>query len=371
MTRRSGKNTAKNVFELMEKENCRQITFHYNPKTKLKLIWVIDSIPEKRDKYGKLNKEVSASGGTRFAHKDLDIALQDALKLARAMTRKANVLGVKEGGCKAVALANQKKTKPFLYSIGDFIQIHKGLFKTAIDLGFVMEDGKQIASKTDYVDSLSHLEKGLGSTGENTAEGMVYGFEIICQEILHKPLSKCSIAIQGLGAVGFHLAERLIKRGCCVVGSDVIKSNCNKVRKIGVKIVSPTRILFQKVDILSPCALGAIINKKTIPKLKCKVIAGGANNPLENEFLDEKNLLKKDIIYVPDFVLNCGGFLQALVERSGGTVQEARKKSTIVGTQLKYVINYSRKNKITLLGSASKLFDRSFRKPKTIKMIKS
>lgn len=86
------------------------------------------------------------------------MALQDALKLARAMTRKANVLGVKEGGCKAVVLANQKKNKQFLHSIGDFIQIHKGLFKTAIDLGFVMQDGKQIASKSDYVDSLSHLE---------------------------------------------------------------------------------------------------------------------------------------------------------------------------------------------------------------------
>ncbi len=358
MTRRSKKNIAKNVFELMEKENCRQITFHYNPKTKLKLVWVIDSIPEKRDKEGKLTQEVSASGGTRFAHKDPDIALQDALKLARAMTRKANVLAVKEGGCKAVVLANQKKTKPFLYSIGDFIQINKGLFKTAIDLGFVMKDGKQIASKADYVDSLSHLERGLGSTGENTAEGMISGFEVICKEILNKPLSKCNIAIQGLGAVGFPLAERLIKRGCFIIGSDFVKVNCDKAERIGVKIVSPDKILLQKVDILSPCALGSVINKKTMPKLKCKVIAGGANNPLENEFEDEKNLLNQGIIYVPDFVLNCGGFLQALVERSGGTVAEARKKSVIVGNRLKEIINYSRKNKITLLESATQLFDR-------------
>ena len=106
--------TAKEIFSLMEKEKCRQITFHYNPKTNLKLVWVIDSIPEKRDKTGKLQKDVSASGGTRFSHKDADIALQDALKLARAMTRKANVLGVKEGGCKSVVLANQQKKKRFL-----------------------------------------------------------------------------------------------------------------------------------------------------------------------------------------------------------------------------------------------------------------
>lgn len=358
MTKRSDKNLAKDIFELMNEEKCRQITFHYNPKTNLKLIWVVDSIPEKRDKSGKLIEEVSASGGTRFAHKDADVALQDALKLARAMTRKVNVLGVKEGGCKAVALANQKKTKPFLYSIGDFIQIHKGLFKTAIDLGFMMEDGKQIASKADYVDSLSHLEKGLGSTGENTAEGMIFGFEVICKEILNKPLSKCSIAIQGLGAVGFPLAERLVKSGCYVFGTDVVKANCDKAKKIGVKIVSPDKILLQQVDILSPCALGAVINKKIVPKLKCKVIAGGANNPLENEFEDEKDLLNNNIIYVPDFVLNCGGFLQALTERNGGNVKEARKKSKIVGDRLIEIINYSRKNKITLLESATKLFDR-------------
>src|SRR3989344_3368610 len=334
--------TAKEVFKIMKKEGCRQITFHYNPKTDLELVWVIDSIPEKRDRSGKLSSEVSVSGGTRFAHKDADIALQDALKLARAMTRKANVLNVNEGGCKAVALANQKKTKPFLHSIGDFIQIHKGLFKTAIDLGFVMEDGKQIASKADYVDSLSHLEKGLGSTGENTAEGMIYGFEVICREILNKPLSKCNIAIQGLGAVGFPLAERLIKRGCHVLGADIVKANCDNAKKLGIKIISPDKILFQKVDILSPCALGAVINKKIILKLKCKVIAGGANNPLESEFEDEKILLKKNIIYIPDFVLNCGGFLQALVERKGGTVSEAREKSMLVGDRVNEIIAHSR-----------------------------
>lgn len=356
--KRNNEVTANNIFKILEKENCQEITFHYNPKTKLKLIWVVDSIPEKRDKNGKLTQEVSVSGGTRYAHTDADVALQDALKLARAMTRKANVLGVKEGGSKAVVLANQKKSINFLHSIGDFIQIHKGLFKTAIDLGFIMEDGKQIASRADYVDSLSHLRKGLGSTGENTAEGMIYGLQVICKEILNKPLQNCSIAIQGLGAVGFPLAQRLKKLGCEVVGADISKSNCEKAKKIGVKIVSSDKILFQKVDILSPCALGAVINAKIIPTLECKIIAGGANNPLENEFEDEKILLKKKIIYIPDFVLNCGGFLQALVERNKGTVEEAREESAIVGDKLKIIIDHSRKNKSTLLESATKLFDR-------------
>jgi len=350
------KNSAEEIFDLMKKEGCREITFHYNPKTKLQAVWVIDSIPDVRDKKGKLSKEFSVSGGTRFAHKNADIALEDALKLAKAMTRKAKVLGIKEGGSKAVVLANQKKNKKFLNSIGDFIQSHKGLFKTAIDLGFSMKDEKKIYSKSDFIDSLSHLEKGLGSTGENTAEGLVYGYEVICKEILRKPLKECSFAVQGLGAVGFSLSKRLLKKGAKVYGSDLSKENISRAENVGVEIISNEKIFSQKVDIFSPCAFGGVIDKKTIPELNCKVIAGGANNPLRNEFEDEKILLKRKIIYVPDFVLNCAGFLQALVERKGGTVKEAREKSKIVGKKLKELINYSKKHKLTLLESATKLF---------------
>ncbi len=350
--------TAKAVFGMMKKEGCRQITFHYDPKTDLELIWVIDSIPEKRDRAGRFSPDVSVSGGTRFAHQDADVALCDALILARAMTRKARVLGVGEGGCKAIVLANQKKNPGLLRSIGDFIQMHKGLFRTAIDLGFSMDDGKQIASKADYVDSLSHLEKGLGSTGENTAEGMLHGYRVVCEELLGKRLNDCSVAIQGLGAVGFPLAQRLRRSGCEVIGADLIRSNCDKARKIGVKIVPVGAILFQEVDILSPCALGAVIDEARIPRLRCEVIAGGANNPLEDEFRDERSLLKRGIVYVPDFVLNCGGFLQALVEREGGTVAEARRRSSIVGKRLKAVIARSREKNLTLLESATGMFDR-------------
>lgn len=351
--------TAKSVFDIMKETECRQITFHYNPDTNLELIWVIDSIPDKRNKKGKLKLDVSVSGGTRYAHNDADIALQDVLKLARAMTRKSKVLGVKEGGGKAVVLAKQKKNKKFLQVIGDFIQMHKGLFKTAIDLGFEMRDGKQIAAKTDFVDSLSHLEKGLGSTGENTAEGMLYGFEVIAKEFLNKPLNKCSVAIQGLGAVGQALAKRLISLGCEVLVADQVKENQEKARKMGVKIVSNDKVLFQKVDILAPCALGGVINKETRSKLKCKVVAGGANNPLANELEDEKYLLKRKIIYIPDFVINCGGFLQALIERNGGSVEKARKRANIVGQKLRQVTLYSKRNKISLLEAALELFDRT------------
>ncbi len=348
------------LFKLMEKEGLREIRFHFNPKTKLRAILVIDSIPEIRDKKGKSSSEVVVDGGIRFFHKTEELALKDAIKLARAMTRKARVLNAKEGGAKAVVLATNKKTKEFLESVGDFIQSQKGFFKTAVDVGFNLNDAHVIHTKTDYIDSLdSHLDKGLGSTGETTAHGIVSGLKITSKKFLNKELKNCSIAIQGLGAVGMNLALKLKAVGCEVIASDINKKLCNKARTKGIIIVNPNKILYQKVDILSPCALGGIINKNNVNKLKCKIVAGGANNILEDELKDEKRLLKKGIIFIPDFVINVGGFLQALIERGSGTISKAKKDTEkIVSKRLIEIINYSKKKSCTLLEASIKLFDR-------------
>lgn len=346
---------AKQILDLMKKTGCRQVTFNQDPTTGMCAILAIDSIGDKRDAHGRLSI-ISTSGGTRFAHKDEDIALEDAMKLAKAMTRKCKVLGVNEGGAKAVVIANQPKTKKLLLSIGDFIQIQKGLFKTAVDVGLGLDDASIIASRTKFIDSLSCSHNGLGSTGENTAEGIINGFEVISKKILKKPLKECSIAIQGLGAVGMPLAQKLINKNCKVIATDIDKKLCSIAKKIGVVIVNPKEIFSQKVDIFAPCALGGVLDKKTIPELKCKVVAGGANNPLKDERKGEKQLLERGIIFIPDFVLNCAGFLQALVERNGGTVEEARKKSKIVGERISEIIDFSEKNNCTLLESSIKLF---------------
>lgn len=341
------KNPAKQIIELMKKEQCRQITFHHNPDTEMSAIFVIDSIPK--------NGSSVVSGGTRFAHTDEDVALNDCIKLARAMTRKSNVLEVNDGGAKAIVLENKPKTKEFLESVGDFIQLQNGLFRTAIDLGFNLDEAEIIASKTEFIDSLSHNVGGLGSTGENTAEGIVHGFRVLAERILKKPLECCKISIQGLGSVGMALSKRLVTIGCEVIASDMDLTKCDEARKIGIIIVSPNGILEQKVDILSPCAFGSVINADNISKLKCKIVAGGANNILENESLD-KELDKLEIVFVPDFVINCAGFLQAIIERNGGSVGDAREKSKIVAEKLNQAIEFSVKNRLTLLESSLKLF---------------
>lgn len=346
---------AKQILDLMRKTGCRQITFSQDSHTGMCAILAIDSVGDKRDAHGRLSV-ISTSGGTRFAHKSEDIALEDAMKLAKAMTRKCRVLGVDEGGAKAVVIANKPKTKKLLLSIGDFIQIQKGLFKTAVDLGLGLKDASVIASRTKFIDSLSCSHRGLGSTGENTAEGIVHGLEVISRKIIKKPLEKCLISIQGLGAVGMALAQRLIKKGCKVIATDLDKKLCHLAKKIGVVIVKPEEIFSQKVDIFSPCAMGGVLDEKTISKLDCKVVAGGANNPLKHEKKGDQQLLEKQIIFVPGFILNCAGFLQALVERKGGTIKEAREKSKIVSKRVSQIIAFSKKHKCTLLESSVKLF---------------
>jgi len=240
--------------------------------------------------------------------------------------------------------------------VGDFIKMQKGSFRTAIDMGFTLKDAKVIFSKTDFIDSLSHNAGGLGSTGENTAEGMINGFQVISNEILKKPLKDCFVSIQGLGSVGMALARRLIKHKCRVLATDADIKRCTQAKKIGVKIVKPTKIFSQKVDIFSPCAFGGILNESNISKLKCTAVAGGANNQLEDEMNGEKMLFDKGITFIPDFVINCSGFLQALIERDGGDVKEAREKSKIVGRKVKQIIDFSRKNNCTLCESSIRLF---------------
>lgn len=338
---------AKSILELMKKEKCRQITFHHNPDTEMSAIFVIDSIPK--------NASSVVSGGTRFAHMNEDVALRDCIRLARAMTRKSNVLNVNDGGAKSIVLANKPKSEEFLESVGEFIQLQKGLFRTAIDLGFTLNDAEIIASKTEFIDSLSHNVGGLGSTGENTAEGMLHGFRVLAEKLLNKPLGQCSVAIQGLGSVGMSLAKRLLSVGCEVIASDINQTKCDEARKLGANIVATEKILSLEVDILSPCAFGGVINTANIQTLNCKLIAGGANNVLADESLDTE-LSKLGITFVPDFLINCAGFLQAIIERNGGTVEEARKKSEIVAEKLKQVIEFSSKNNRTLLESSLALF---------------
>ena len=333
------------IFKRMEEFGCREVRLHLDAKTGMKVILAIDSMGE------------SASGGTRFAHTEAAKALDDALGLAKAMGRKTKVLGVEEGGAKAVVLADRPKTREFLEAVGDFIEFQRGTFRTAVDLGFSLEDAEVIATRTRFIDSLSHSMKGLGSTGETTAEGMVHGLEVVCPEFIGKPISDCTFGVMGLGAVGMALVRRLLLRGCGVVATDIDQELCEEAERLGAVIVED--IFTADVDVFSPCAMGGVLDEITIPKLRCKVVAGGANCILADEIKGERQLLARGITFIPEFVLHAGGFLQALVERKGGTIEEAAEKSRIVGRRIEEVVALSKAEEITLMEAARELFGSS------------
>lgn len=302
----------------MKKADCEEIIFKYDRKSNLRAMLIIDSTI--------LGKKTC--GGVRMlGFKTESEALEDGLKLARAMTKKHALYGIMLGGAKAVILGNPKKdkTRDLLKAFGRFVDSLQGKYWTCIDMGFEMKDAKVIASETEFIDSVgSSIKKGsLGPSGIGTGIGVVEGMRVAVKKVFgSSSLRSRRIAVQGLGYVGGTVAELLLKEGAVVIGADTDAQIAGRAKKMGVITVSPEKIYSVDCDVFSPCAVGGTINEKTYSKLKCKIIAGGANNQLENYGIGKK-LAQKGILYLPDFVINGGGVIQAEGEYAGTTKEKA------------------------------------------------
>lgn len=307
-----------NIFSINKKFNCEEIIFKYDKKSNLRCILIIDST--------KLGKK--ACGGVRMlGFKNEEEALRDGLKLAKAMSKKHALYDIELGGAKAVVMGNPKKdkTKEMLEAFGRFVESLGGKYWTCIDMGFTMDDAKVIASQTQFIDSVEPAIKqgSLGLSGIGTGIGVVEGMKIAIQKTFsNSDLEGIRVAVQGLGSVGSTVAELLIEEGAEVFGADYDEHNIQKAKKIGVKIISSQKLHSIECDVFSPCAVGNTINSKNYSQLNCKIICGGANNQLENYEIAKK-LKKKGILYLPDFMINGGGVIQAEGEYAGTTKEEA------------------------------------------------
>jgi leucine dehydrogenase len=253
-----------------------------------------------------------AGGGTRmWTYGSEWEAAEDALRLARGMTYKYAAAGVDLGGGKAVIIGNPKtdKNEALIRAFGRFVERLGGLFYTGEDVGTTLEDMETMYRETRFMITLPQYLGGAGSIAGATSTGVILGMKVAMRRITSSDsLNGLTIGVQGLGAVGYEVVKQLSgHQGVKLKVCDIDKERTERVGKeFNVKVVQPESIYSEPMDVFCPCALGGIINGNTIPKLKCKLVAGSANNQLLSEE-DGYAIEKADILYAPDYVINAGG----------------------------------------------------------------
>lgn len=262
-----------------------------------------------------------ALGGTRIFHYASDeAALQDALLLARAMTYKSAAISDGLGGGKSVIIADphKDKTPELLHAFAEVVDSLQGLYIAAEDVGSTTADMVIIRQRTPYVAALPG-NRSSGDPSPFTAHGIICGIQAIGKKLWHtKSLKGKTVAIQGLGSVGWKLANLLFWEGADLIVCDVNQKLTQQCQHdYGAHVVAPEHFFQTPCDILSPCALGGVINKETLPLLRCQAIAGSANNQLENATIGYE-LMKKNILYAPDYIINSGGIINAAAEFEEG-----------------------------------------------------
>jgi leucine dehydrogenase len=263
-----------------------------------------------------------ALGGTRmWAYKSEAEALTDVMRLSRGMTYKSSCAGINLGGGKAVIIGDAKtmKSEALLRRFGKFVESLAGKYITAEDVNMSTKDMEYIHMETDHVTGLPESMGGGGDPSPVTAYGVFLGMKAAAKEKWGTDsLAGKRVAVQGVGHVGENLVKHLVKEGCKVTICDI---NEDRVKHIvsdqKVAAVELDKIYDVDMDIYAPCALGATVNTDTLSRLKCSVICGAANNQLADEIIHGEEVLKKGIVYAPDYVVNAGGIINVYYELEG------------------------------------------------------
>lgn len=264
-----------------------------------------------------------AAGGCRmWPYASTAEAVADVLRLSRGMSYKNALAGLKFGGGKAVIIADARKGKtPELFeAFGRFVDSLGGRYVTAEDVGTTTTDMTQVARGTRYVAGLGAAPgQAGGDPGPKTALGVFLGLKAAVKFRLGRAdLADVSVAVQGAGGVGYHLCGMLAAEGAKLSVADVrpvaLQRVCDEFK---ARAVAVEEVLFEDVDVISPCALGAVLSAQSIPRLRARVIAGAANNQLA-QGQDGAALPAAGILYAPDYVINAGGIISVSREYHGG-----------------------------------------------------
>jgi leucine dehydrogenase len=340
------------IFETISDKNHEQVVYCNDPLSGLKAIIAIHN-----------TVLGPALGGCRmYPYKSEDEALVDVLRLSKGMTYKASISNLNLGGGKAVIIGdpNTDKSEILLRSFGKFVQSLGGKYITAEDVGMSVHDMEYIRMETDHVTGIKRAMGGSGDPSILTALGVFVGMKAALKKRLNiQSIKGLKIGIQGFGKVGYYLSSHLQKEGAQVFGNDINEKALNKVvDEFGVIPVAGDELMSMDLDVFSPCAMGAIINPTSIESLKCSVIAGAANNPLEKEDRDAKLLKEKEIMYVPDYVINAGGLINVANELQGYNKEKAKYQVEGIYYILMKIFDYAANNNISTLEAANLLAER-------------
>ncbi len=252
-----------------------------------------------------------AFGGIRrWAYEDEDGALRDSLRLARAMTYKCALANLPAGGAKMVVLDRPDIDVPAAYrAIGDLVERLRGRWYTGPDVGTGVDELRAVSARTRYATDPG--ADGPGSLVESTVEGVFRGLEAALVHLDGEAdFPRRVVVVQGLGEVGAGLAKRLTSLGVKVRASDLDHERAERVAgELGIQLVDPATEFDQDCDVFAPCALGGILHDLTIERLRCRIVAGGANNVLARSAHGDR-LHERGILFAPDFVLNAGALVR-------------------------------------------------------------
>lgn len=306
-----GKVKESGIFGTLSQLGHEQVVFCHDEATGLKAIIAIHN-----------TVLGPALGGTRmWNYTSEQEAITDVLRLSRGMTFKAAISGLNLGGGKAVIIGDAKtmKTEAFLRRFGKFVNSLNGKYITAEDVNMKTLDMEYINMETKHVTGLPESMGGGGDPSPVTAYGVYMGMKATAKKVYGSDsLTGKRVAVQGVGQVGMHLVEYLVKEKAEVFITDLFEDKVKAIaNQYGVKAVGQDEIYDIDSDIYAPCALGATVNDETIARLKCSIIAGAANNQLKDEVRHGYMLMDKSITYAPDFLINAGGLINVYNEFLG------------------------------------------------------
>ncbi len=324
------------VLKWMEEKDYEQLVFNYDKTSGLKAIICIHD-----------TTLGPALGGTRMLQYDTEKeAIKDVMRLAEGMTYKAAAAGLNLGGGKAVIIgdASQDKSEELWRAFGRYVQSLQGRYITAVDVNTSVDDMAFVNQETDHVVGLPSIS---GDPSPVTAFGVVQAMKASAEEVYGSTdLSGKTVAVQGVGSVGYYLCQNLFEAGAELVVTDIDDDKVKKVQEeFQAEAVDPDEIYSVDCDIFSPSALGGVINDETIPELRCDIVCGGANNILaedrHGDILDDK-----DIIYAPDYVSNAGGLINVYHELKGYDREEALDTAAGIYDRMRKIFRISSRDNI-------------------------